>query len=185
LNAASRFLCATALILQTLGFIPAATALAEEPNKPSPAKEYRLLLHHTHTGEWLDIVYRRGNDYIPEAIARLDHYLRDHRTGAVHHFDPHLFDLLADLETLVGRPSAVIEIICGYRAPESNALLHRSSAGVASQSLHMLAQAIDIRIPEIRTSVLRDAALSLRRGGVGFYPSSDFVHVDIGRVRRW
>jgi uncharacterized protein YcbK (DUF882 family) len=147
--------------------------------------EHRLRLHHTHTGESIDIVYKRGDTYLPEAVAQLDHCLRDHRTGDVHRFDARLFDLLADLTAFVGRPDAVIEVICGYRTPSSNGFLRSKSNGVAGHSLHMQAQAIDIRIPGVRTSELRDAALALHRGGVGYYARSDFIHVDVGRIRRW
>jgi len=147
--------------------------------------EHRLRLHHTHTGESIDIVYKRGDSYLPAAVAQLEHCLRDHRTGDEHHFDARLFDLLTDLTASLGRPHAVIEVICGYRTPWSNGFLRSKSKGVAGHSLHMQAQAIDIRIQGVRTSELRDAALALRRGGVGYYARSDFVHVDVGRVRRW
>jgi len=150
-----------------------------------PPQEARLRLYHTHTGEHLDIVYRRGTEYLSEALARVDQFLRDHRTGDVHHYDPHLLDLLSDLEASVGRPLAEIHIICGYRTPWSNEFLRIHTSGVAKNSLHMQAEAIDIRLPGTRTSTLRDAALALRRGGVGYYAKSDFVHVDLGRIRRW
>jgi uncharacterized protein YcbK (DUF882 family) len=151
------------------------------------APEYRLRFYHTHTNERLDIVYRRGDTYLPEALAELDHYLRDHRTGDVHHFDPHLFDLLHDLTESLHDPGGEIDVICGYRTPWSNEFLRGRSAhtGVAKHSLHMQAEAIDIRLPGIPTSEVRDAALRLQRGGVGYYRDSDFVHVDVGRVRRW
>jgi len=157
-----------------------------EWNAPS-AHEYRLRFYHTHTGERLDVVYRRGDQYVPEALAKLDHYLRDHRTGDVHHFDPRLFDLLYDLTASLGDSGGVIDVICGYRTPWSNEFLRTRSAhtGVARHSLHMQAEAIDIRLPGIPTSELRDAAVRLHRGGVGYYRTSDFVHVDVGRVRRW
>src|ERR1700733_6935479 len=153
---------------------------------PSP-REYRLRFYHTHTNERLDIVYRRGENYEPNALAELDHYLRDHRTGEVHHFDPHLFDLLYDLTASVNDSGGEIHVICGYRTPWSNEFLRTRSAhtGVALHSLHMQAEAIDIRLPGIPTSVVRDAALLLHRGGVGYYHSSDFIHVDVGRVRHW
>jgi uncharacterized protein YcbK (DUF882 family) len=144
-----------------------------------------LRLYHTHTGEHLDIVYRHGDTYIPAALAKLDHFLRDHRTGEVHHFNPRLFDLLSDTTQAVGRPNAEIHIICGYRAPQSNEYLRTHTSGVAKNSLHMQAEAIDIRLPGTRTSKFRDAALALGLGGVGYYPASDFIHVDVGRVRRW
>ena len=152
-----------------------------------PAREYRLRFYHMHTRERLDIVYRRGDTYLPEALDALDHYLRDHRTGEVRHFDPHLFDLLHDLTASLNDSGGEIDVICGYRTPWSNEFLRTRSAhtGVARHSLHMQAEAIDIRLPGIPTSAVRDAALRLRRGGVGYYRSSDFVHVDVGRVRRW
>jgi uncharacterized protein YcbK (DUF882 family) len=151
----------------------------------STSEVHRLRLYHTHTGERIDIVYRRGPNYLPEAEEQLDHFLRDHRTGAVKHYDPHVFDLLADLASAVGRPDAEIDIICGYRSPWSNEFLRARSSGVAKNSLHMQAHAIDIRIPGVDTITLRDAALKLSRGGVGYYPRSGFVHVDTGRVRTW
>ena len=149
--------------------------------------EYRLRFYHTHTNERLDIVYRRGDTYLPEALVELDRYLRDHRTGEVRHFDPQLFDLLHDLTASLNDSGGEIDVICGYRTPWSNEFLRTRSAhtGVARHSLHMRAEAIDIRLPGISTSAVRDAALRLHRGGVGYYRSSDFVHVDVGCVRQW
>jgi len=146
---------------------------------------YHLRFFHTHTGERLDVVYRTGDQYIPEALDRLDHFLRDHRTGDIHRYDPRLFDLLTDLLVSVGRVGAEINVICGYRSPWSNEFLRTHTVGVALHSLHMEAEAIDIRLPGLRTSTFRDAALALHRGGVGYYAKSDFIHVDVGRVRRW
>jgi uncharacterized protein YcbK (DUF882 family) len=153
----------------------------------SSEREYRLRFYHTHTRERLDVVYRRGDAYIPGALDELDHYLRDHRTGEIRHFDPRLFDLLHDLTASLNDSHGEIDVICGYRTPWSNEFLRSRSpnTGVAQHSLHMQAQAIDIRLPGIPTSAVRDAALRLQRGGVGYYRSSDFVHVDVGRVRRW
>jgi len=173
--------------LSLILFLPLATlGHTTESTIPSP-REYRLSFYHTHTSERLDVVYRRGDQYIPEALDELDHYLRDHRTGDVRHFDPHLFDLLYDLTASLGDFGGEIDVICGYRTPWSNEFLRTRSAhtGVAQHSLHMQAEAIDIRLPGIPTSELRDAALRLHRGGVGYYRSSDFVHVDVGRVRHW
>jgi uncharacterized protein YcbK (DUF882 family) len=147
--------------------------------------EHHLRLYHTHTGERIDIVYRRGDSYLPEAEAKLDYFLRDHRTGDVKHYDPHVFDILSDVATALGHPNAEIDIICGYRTPWSNEFLRARSAGVAKNSQHMQAHAIDIRIPGVDTLTLRNAALVLGRGGVGYYPRSGFVHVDTGRVRNW
>jgi len=151
----------------------------------SPQPEYHLRLFHTHTGERLDLVYRRGEQYVPEALTRLDEYLRDHRTGDIHHYDPRVFDLLHDLTAKLGEPDSEIDVICGYRSPWSNEFLRTHGHGVALHSLHIEAMAIDIRMPGVKTSRLRDAALELHRGGVGYYAQSDFVHVDVGRVRRW
>jgi uncharacterized protein YcbK (DUF882 family) len=152
-----------------------------------PGPEYRLRFFHTHTNERIDIVYRRGDTYLPEALDRLDYYLRDWRTGEVHHYNPHLFDLLHDLLASVGEPNDEISVICGYRTPQTNELLRARHAhtGVAVHSLHMQAEAIDVRLPDLSTARLRDAALALHRGGVGYYQASNFVHVDTGRVRRW
>jgi uncharacterized protein YcbK (DUF882 family) len=176
----SLFLFSLFLLAPLLGHARAESA-------PSAAHEYRLRFYHTHTGERLDVVYRRGDQYIPEALDKLDHFLRDHRTGDVRHFDPRLFDLLSDLTASLGDSGDEIDVICGYRTPWSNEFLRTRSAhtGVAQHSLHMQAEAIDIRLPGIATSELRDAALRLHRGGVGYYRASDFVHVDVGRVRQW
>lgn len=131
------------------------------------------------------MVYRRGEEYVPSGIRELEFFLRDHRTGAVHHFDPRLFDLLHDLTGSLGRPDAEIDVVCGYRTPWSNNFLRSRSRAVAKNSLHMQAMAIDIRVPGVNTTTLRDAALRLHRGGVGYYAREQFVHVDVGRIRRW
>jgi uncharacterized protein YcbK (DUF882 family) len=146
---------------------------------------YHLLFYHTHTGESLNITYRHGDSYDPDALARLNQFLRDHRTGDVRPYDPRVFDLLHDLLVSLGHPDAQINVVCGYRTPWSNEYLRTHGHGVALHSLHMQAMAIDIRVPGVSTAALRDAALALHRGGVGYYASSDFVHVDVGRVRRW
>jgi uncharacterized protein YcbK (DUF882 family) len=151
----------------------------------SDANVHRLRLYHTHTGERIEIIYRRGETFLPEAEQQLDYFLRDHRTGEVKHYDPRVFDILSDLAASVGHAGAEIQIICGYRTSWSNEFLRARSSGVAKTSLHMRAQAIDIRIPGVDTLTLRNAALRLARGGVGYYPRSGFVHVDTGRVRTW
>ena len=150
-----------------------------------PAELHRLRLYHTHTNEHIDVVYRQGGQYLPEGMAQLDQFLRDHRTGTVHHYDPRLFDLLSELTAAVGKPNAEINVVCGYRTPWSNAFLRSRSSAVAKHSLHMQAQAIDIRLPGVSTEELRAAALQLHRGGVGYYRQQAFVHVDVGRVRHW
>jgi len=145
----------------------------------------RLRLYDTHSREHIDVVYWLDNAYVPDALTRLDRFLRDSFTGEVHHYDPRLFDVLFDLTRASGRAEAEIQVICGYRTPQTNEFLRTHTSGVARNSLHMQAEAIDIRLPGVKTASLRDAALALGRGGVGYYPASDFIHVDVGRVRRW
>jgi uncharacterized protein YcbK (DUF882 family) len=150
-------------------------------------QQYHLHMHHLHTGEDIDVVYRIGDTYIPAALDRLNHFLRDHRTQDVSSYDPKEFDVLHSIMASLGRPNGLIDIVCGYRTPWSNNFLRTRSAatGVAEHSQHMLAKAIDIRVPGVTTAALRDAALALHAGGVGFYPISQFVHVDVGPVRTW
>ncbi len=154
---------------------------------PVEGAKYELKLHHLHSGETLDVVYRIGNTYIPAAIEKLDYFLRDSRTQDEKAYDPSEFDLLHNLMTRLGRPQGIIDIVCGYRTPMTNEYLrHRGrDTGVAKNSQHVQAKAIDIRVPGVRTRYLRDAALSLDAGGVGYYPRSQFVHVDVGPVRQW
>lgn len=151
----------------------------------SADQQYRLHLYHLHTGESIDVVYRMGNEYIPSALEKLNYFLRDHRTGTVSTYDPHEFDVLHSLMMKLGRPEGVIDIVCGYRTPWSNNFLRTHTIGVAQHSQHMLAKAIDIRIPGVSALTVRNAALSLHAGGVGYYPLSNFVHVDVGPIRRW
>ncbi len=148
---------------------------------------YSLKLRSLHTGESLNIVYRIGDTYVPEALDKLNHFLRDRRTEEESTYDPAEFDLLHDLMTRLHRPGGLIDVVCGYRTPETNEFLRTRgrNTGVAKNSQHIQAKAIDIRIPGIRTKTIRDAALSLGLGGVGYYPRSKFVHVDVGPVRKW
>jgi uncharacterized protein YcbK (DUF882 family) len=175
----------------TLGLLVTGSAHAQSPAVVyqqasfDRAHDGRLVLFNTHTGERLDIVFRRGDEYVPSALAKLDYFLRDHRTGDVRHFDPRLFDILSDLTASVGHPGGEIDIVCGYRTPSTNESLRAHTSGVAKNSLHIQAEAIDLRMPGIDTLTLRKAALALRRGGVGYYPHSDFIHVDVGRFRQW
>lgn len=172
-----------------------ANASVDNPNSsqkrvlqsPKESKRYILHLHHLHTGENLDVVYRVGDTYIPAALDKLNYFLRDHRTQDEKSYDPKEFDLLHALMAKLGRPNGVIDIVCGYRTPWSNHYLRTRSAdtGVAKHSQHMLAKAIDIRVPGVSTLKLRNTALSLHDGGVGYYPVSQFVHVDVGPVRHW
>ena len=150
-------------------------------------QRYTLHLHHLHTGESLDVVYRVGNFYLPDAMEKLNLFLRDHRTQAEADYDPKEFDLLHSLMVSLGRTNGVIDIVCGYRSPESNEYLRTRAevTGVAEHSQHMLSKAIDIRVPGVSTLTLRNAALAIGAGGVGYYPVSQFVHVDVGPVREW
>lgn len=141
-------------------------------------------LANLHTGEKLKSTYWADGEYIPEALAEIDHNLRDFRTGDVHPIDPRLLDLLHDLRLRM-RSKAPFEVISGYRSPATNAQLASESRGVARKSFHLRGMAIDIRLPDCDLRQLRKAALSLRRGGVGYYPKPDFVHVDVGPVRSW
>lgn len=183
-----RVIAVVAAVLSGLALCGSASASeVDSASLLSTARVYHLRLHHLHTGESVDIVYRVGDMYIPTALDELNHFLRDHRTDAVSHYDPREFDLLDHLMTKLGRPNGVIDIVCGYRSPWSNAFLRHGTAasGVAEHSQHMEAKAIDIRVPGVATAKLRDAALSLDAGGVGYYPKSQFVHVDVGPVREW
>ena len=172
-------------LLPALVLLSSTCPLTLGDSETTPESAYRLHFFHTHTGERLDIVYRHGDTYDPAALRELNRYLRDHRTGDVRSYDPRVFDLLHELVVALRRPDAEIDLICGYRTPWSNEYLRSHGHGVAQHSLHMQAMAIDIRIPGVSAAELRDAALSLHRGGVGYYAASNFVHVDVGRVRRW
>jgi uncharacterized protein YcbK (DUF882 family) len=177
-----------------LGLGAAATAAALVPGRAQAAvaaapgrRERTLALFHTHTGERLKLAYCCDGKYQPEALAQLNHLLRDFRVNEEKPIDPQLFDLLHELGGAL-ETDQPYHIISGYRSPQTNAMLRERGGGhtgVASQSLHMVGKAIDIRLPGVTLDHLRSAAASLKRGGVGFYPSSNFVHVDTGRVRYW
>lgn len=163
----------------------AALPLAARPARAAPADARSLRLDHTHTGEQIDLVYAVGAHYRPEAIGRLNHFLRDHYSGEVGQIDPRLLDLLHALgRTLqADRP---FQVISGYRCPSTNQRLRDTrGGGVAVRSLHMDGRAIDIRLPGVALGDLRDAALSLKAGGVGTYRRDQFVHIDTGRRRSW
>jgi uncharacterized protein YcbK (DUF882 family) len=149
------------------------------------SQPFRLRLHNVHTLEDIDIVYRIGDTYLPEAVARLNYFLRDHYTNDVVAYDPREFDLLHDILIRLRRPGTTIDVVCGYRTQETNEMLRASSRGVAEHSQHILGHAIDIQVPGSSTVRLRNAALSLNEGGVGYYPTSHFVHVDVGAIRTW
>ena len=144
----------------------------------------RVSFVHTHTGEALSADYCRDGVYQANCLAQVDRFLRDFRNGEVHPIDPRLVDILYQLQVRVDR-EVTYEVISGYRSPQTNAALHRTSSGVAARSLHMEGRAIDVRVTGFPTRKLRELALSLRSGGVGFYARPDFLHLDTGRVRTW
>jgi uncharacterized protein YcbK (DUF882 family) len=143
-----------------------------------------LSFHHTHTGEKLTAEYFCRGAYVPDALAAINRHLRDFRTGEEHLIDPALLDLLHRL-TVATETTRPFQVVSGYRSPKTNQILREKSAGVAASSLHMAGKAIDVRLADEPLPALRAAALGLKAGGVGFYPESDFVHVDTGRVRMW
>ena len=147
-------------------------------------KERAITLHNIHTGESLKTVYWSEGRYHASVMKQLNHLLRDHYSGDVHIMDPQVIDLLSALQQRlqVHRP---FQIISGYRSPKTNAWLASMSDGVAQHSLHMEGKAVDIRLEGVSVRALGRAARGLKAGGVGQYPESDFVHVDVGRVRTW
>jgi len=147
-------------------------------------RERSLKFHNIHTGENLKLVYWSDDQYQPESLQKLNHLLRDHRNNKEHSMDPKLFDILHQLQSSVSnhRP---FQIISGYRSPETNAMLSKRNPGVAKNSLHMKGEAIDVRLPGTELKHLRNAAIALGGGGVGYYRKNSFIHVDTGRVRSW
>ncbi len=143
-----------------------------------------LSLFNTHTGERIGVCYFENGAYCPAAMGKINHILRDHRTGTIETIDPRLMDLLFTVNQRLGSCSP-FHIISGYRSPKTNARLRKQSTGVAKFSYHMLGRAIDIRLPGCDTRKLRQACQDLKIGGVGYYPRSDFVHVDTGDFRTW
>jgi uncharacterized protein YcbK (DUF882 family) len=172
-------------LLQAGGALAGATALGLAARVyAGDSDERRLTLKNLHTPEVLDIVYRRGGQYLPEALARVELQLRDYRTGDRHPIDPQLLDTLYEVAQRAG-VDPVFSVISGYRSPQTNAMLHERSNGVASHSLHMEGRAIDVRLARVGCADLAAKALEMKRGGVGYYRQSDFVHLDTGRFRTW
>ena len=168
-----------------LGALLAAPALILSRHAPASGAPSRTLrFDHTHTGEKLTVTYTAGDRYLPSALMEINRFLRDFRTGDVHAIDPQLLDQLHTLATVTASP-APFEVISGYRSPATNDSLRAHSTGVAAHSLHLDGRAIDIRLADVALADLHQAAVSLRAGGVGFYPGSNFVHIDTGRVRYW
>ena len=143
-----------------------------------------LSFFHTHTDERLSVVYFDGQDYVPEALDQLNHLMRDFRTGESREIDPGVFDLLNSLCGLCG--NGTFDIVSAYRSPHTNAMLRKTRGrGVAKHSLHMEGKAVDIRLNGRATPQLQRAAIALGRGGVGYYPESNFIHIDTGTPRTW
>lgn len=184
--------------LKTVGFVTPAMALsAMAPSTmvlatlaipvsglAAERKQYRLRFYHQHTREQLDVVYRDGFRYRRDALEKINTLLRDFRTGQIHPIDPALLDILYAIQTQTGSVSEY-EIVSGFRSPKTNAMLRNQTSGVAEHSLHVKGRAIDLRLTDLSTKVLRETALDLGRGGVGYYPKSNFVHLDTGRARSW
>lgn len=166
------------LLLTALACCPfAAAARHRAPQSRS------LTFYHTHTDERLAVTYFADGGYLPEAIGQIELLLRDFRTDQIHAIDVNLLDTLHALAEQC--TSSTFEVISGYRSPATNAELQATTEGVASNSLHVTGRAVDVRMSGFETARLRDAALALGRGGVGYYPQSDFIHLDTGRVRSW
>lgn len=155
---------------------------APQAGEPPPAR--RIVLRNVHTPESLDIVFRRGDEYLPQAMSAIEGLLRDYRTGAQHPIDPQLMDYLHDVARHAG-VDPVFSVISGYRSPQTNQMLHERSSGVALKSMHIEGRAIDVRLADVDCARLADRALAMQRGGVGYYRKSDFVHLDTGRFRTW
>ena len=171
--------------MQGAGMQGAGMQGAGDPDGDADLDIARLALMNTHTGETLDVVYRERGQYLTDAMAEIDRVLRDHRSGDVHPIDRGLLDQLDRLAALLDAGTRPFHVISGYRSPVTNAKLAARSNGVARHSLHMSGRAIDIRLPGLPLIDVQRTALGMQAGGVGFYPRSNFVHLDVGRVRSW
>ncbi len=160
------------------------TTLMLPLRRAGAVEERRLAFYHTHTGKRLDVVYKHNGEFVPEALSVINTFLSDFRTGEVADMDPHLLDLIYDLREATGSESTY-EVISAYRSPATNDMLRQRSGGVAKNSQHLLGKAIDVRLSDVDLTKLRDTAIAMQRGGVGYYASPNFVHIDTGRVRRW
>lgn len=172
--------------MRNLGAAAAGTFLypATEVFAKAFTETRELSFFNLHTGEKLTIPFCPHRPCPPSVLSKVNHLLRDYRADKVHPIDPALLDLLHAVST-VSESRGAFQVISGYRAPETNAMLHQTSSGVASQSLHVQGRAIDVRLSDVKTRDLRRVAMALKSGGVGYYPESDFVHLDTGRVRVW
>jgi uncharacterized protein YcbK (DUF882 family) len=161
---------------------PASAAIFSRGDRFDGAR--RITFRNSHTGEIFSGVYRVGDKYLPDAFERINVVLRDFRTNELFPIDPRVIDIIYSVHNLTQRDEPY-EVLSGYRCPKTNAGLRSHSEGVAKNSLHMTGQAIDLRLPGYETKQIRKLAISLKAGGVGYYPKSDFVHMDTGDVRTW
>jgi uncharacterized protein YcbK (DUF882 family) len=168
-----------------LGLALSAVTAPAFATKISSDKARLLCLRNAHTDERIRITYRIGASYQRDSLAKLNHFLRDHRNGESTYMDPKLFDILYDLQGRIHGEECEIEVFSGYRSPNSNAQLRRASKRVARNSYHISGKAIDVSFEGCSNSRLREAAIDLGRGGVGSYGRSSFVHLDTGPVRTW
>ena len=143
-----------------------------------------ITMHHMHTGEDITITFKREGRFDDAALEKINWFLRDWRKQQETKMDPHLIDLVWEVQREAGSKEP-IWIVCGYRSPETNAMMHEASAGVAAHSMHIEGRAMDIRLPGVRLGSVRRTAVALKMGGVGYYPEDDFVHIDSGPVRKW
>ena len=168
-----------------LGAFTAATLLAAPAFAgTNPARERLLRFENTHTGETVSTVYWADGGYLDDGLYEINGVLRDHRTDETHPIDTALLDMLFLLQSRTDSRQAY-QVISGYRSPATNQALSKKSSGVAKRSYHMQGKAIDIRLPGCDLKNLQQAALDLKAGGVGYYPGSGFIHVDVGPTRRW
>lgn len=179
-----RGLLKAGLIGMGTGLVSALSTPALAAMKMPGNGSYKISFRNSHTGESFNGVYRVGNKYLPDAFDQINHVMRDFRTGEEYPIDPRSLDILYMVQNKINQ-RAPLEVLSGYRSPRTNAMLRKASTGVAKNSLHMTGQAIDFRLTGYSTRGLRDVAINLRAGGVGYYPGSDFVHVDTGKVRHW
>ena len=178
-------------VLSRRGFLTSLTGAAVTLAAPSviasvaaPVRDRELSFYNIHTGEKLSTTFWSDGNYLDDGIAQISWLFRDHRVGNASPIDPKLLDLLHQLQSTVEHQGE-FHVISGYRSSATNDMLSKRSSGVAKKSYHMLGQAVDIRLPGFDTLQLHKAAKSLKGGGVGYYASSDFVHLDVGRVRYW
>ena len=153
-------------------------------NPSGSIAEKSLAFYNTHTGEKLKTIYWGEGHYFSQSLREINHILRDPRNDEIHDIDTGLLDLLFAIRNQIDTDQP-FHVISGYRSPATNEFLRSHTTGVAEHSLHMVGQAIDIRTPGRDLSRLRKVAMALKGGGVGYYPKSDFIHVDVGHVRYW